>query len=149
MDTRTAVIGAAGVAAAGTLVASRRRSAPQPRPDRWHVVTINRPMAEVGDALRGWPTPVSDLGDVVEVRATPAPGGRGTELAVRARPGGRTRGKRRAELDERIRLALRHSRSLVETGDVLLPDAPSTTQPTLTSLPLQAAIRRARREGRL
>lgn len=151
MDSRgiTTVAAAAAVAGAAAVAVRRRRSGTAPRPDRWHVVTINRPAADVGDAARGWPAPVADLGERVEVRTRPAPGDRGTELAVRARPGTRPRGRKAQDLDDRIRLALRHARSLVETGDILLPDAPSTTRTTITAVPLEMAIRAARRKGRL
>ena len=147
METRTRLgAGALGVAAVATAAGVARRRRPGPREDRWHVVTIHRD--DVGDATRGWPTPVADLGDAVEVRSRPAPGDRGTELAVRARRRPR-RGRRAAELDGRIREALRHSRSLLETGDILLPDAPGTTHRTVRGLPLEIAIRHARTAGRL
>jgi hypothetical protein len=48
-----------------------------------------------------------------------------------------------------IRRALREARSLAEVGEVLLPDAPATTHPTLTGAPLAYATRHGREEGRL
>lgn len=142
---------AVGTAAVGTAVArraARRATGPQPRADRWHAVTINRPQADVGGPSGPWPRPVAELGDAVEVRTAEAPGGRGTELYVRAHPG-RHRRKKADRLEQRIRVALRESRALVEVGEVLSPDRPSTTRRTPTSLPLELAIRSARREGRL
>lgn len=149
-STRTVAV-AVGAAAVGTVVArrvARRASGPGPRDDRWHAVTINSPEADVGGPSGPWPRPVAELGRAVEVRTAEAPGGRGTELYVRARPG-RRRPKKADRLEQRIRVALRESRALVEVGEVLAPDRPSTTKRTLTSLPLELAIRSARREGRL
>ena len=86
----------------------------------------------------------------------PAPGGRGTELAARLRSGTAPSGlggiaARAAGNDPRqqVRSALRQSKQLLETGEVLSPDEPSTTRRTLRSLPLELATRRAGGEGRL
>ncbi|GAA3285559.1 hypothetical protein GCM10020218_045690 [Dactylosporangium vinaceum] len=49
----------------------------------------------------------------------------------------------------RLRAALRAARSLAEVGEVLRPDAPATTKPTLTGAPLAYATRHGREEGRL
>ncbi|MHA6793898.1 hypothetical protein ACVGVM_10380 [Pseudonocardia bannensis] len=48
-----------------------------------------------------------------------------------------------------VRTALRHSKQLIETGEVLSPDKPGSTRLALTNLPLELATRRARAEGRL
>jgi hypothetical protein len=48
-----------------------------------------------------------------------------------------------------VRAALRHSKMLIETGEVLQSDKPPTTRRTPTNLPLELAIRRAQKEGRL
>ena len=48
-----------------------------------------------------------------------------------------------------IREALRETRQLAETGEVLEPDKPPSTRRTLRNLPLELATRRARGEGRL
>jgi hypothetical protein len=141
-----AVAGAAGAAARE---ASGRGQDAGPRPDRWHAVTVNRAPQEIGSA-GDWPAPIAELGDVVEVRVLPAPGDRGAELGVRARPGHRHgESPDAADLEDRIREALRHSRMLLETGEILRADRPSTTRATVTSLPLQLAIRKARGGGRL
>ncbi len=144
---------AAGLALGGTVAvgaaARSGRPARGPRPDRWHAVTVYRAPHEVGSP-GSWPAPIAELGDLVEVRVLPAPGDRGTELGVRAVAGHRPgESSDAAELEDRIRVALRHSRMLLETGEILRPDRPSTTRPTVTSLPLQWAIRNARGEGRL
>ena len=141
-----AALAVGGTAAVG---AAARTAAPGPRPDRWHAVTVNRAPQEVGSP-GAWPAPIAALGDVVEVRVLPAPGDRGTELGVRAKDGHRPGQSADAgDLEERIRVALRHSRMLLETGEILQSDRPSTTRPTLTSLPLQLALRKARGGGRL
>ena len=122
--------------------------------DRWHSVTVNRPPEEVAPEGR-LPEPLAGLGDAVEVRLRPAPGGRGTELAARLRDGApagpgaavaRIAGK---DPRQEVRAALRQSKQLLETGEVLSPDEPPTTRRTLRSLPLELATRRARGEGRL
>ena len=155
MTKRTGLAAAAlGIAVAGTAarqVAARGSAARPggPRPDRWHAVTINRAPQDIGSS-GAWPAPVAELGDVVDVRVLPAPGDRGTELGLRARAGHRPGESPDADdLEQRIRVALRHTRMLLETGEILQSDRPSTTEPTLTSLPLRLAIRNARGGGRL
>jgi hypothetical protein len=122
-----------------------------PRHDRWHSVTVLRQPAELGPL----PAPLGELGEAVEVRVRPAPGGRGTELAARLAepvPGGTAGLVAKARGDDpvrRLRRALREARSLAEVGEVLLPDSPATTKPTLTGAPLAYATRHGREEGRL
>ena len=91
----------------------------------------------------------------MEVQVRPAPAGRGTELAVRllaGEPGtmaattARITGK---DPRHAVRRALRETRSLIETGEVLLPDAPATTRRTLFNRPLALATRHGREEGLL
>ena len=119
--------------------------------DRWHSVTIFCEPEKLG-AL---PPPLDEIGVPVEVRVRPAPGGRGTELAARLTAPTLTGvGKVVAKLrdDDPVRLlrrSLREARQLAEIGEVLLPDAPSTTHPTLTGAPLAYATRHGREEGRL
>jgi hypothetical protein len=123
-------------------------------PDRWHTVTVNRPPEEVASEGR-LPEPLAGLGDAVEVRVRLAPGGRGSELAARlfgAAPAGVAEAVARAagsDPRQDLRAALRQSKQLLETGEVLSPDEPSTTRRTLRSLPLELATRRAGGEGRL
>jgi hypothetical protein len=122
--------------------------------DRWHTVTVNRPPEEVAPDGR-LPEPLAGLGDAVEVRIRPAPGGRGTELAARPRtrtPSGLGGAVARAagnDPRQAVRTALRQAKQLAETGEVLEPDTPPTTRRTLRNLPLELATRRARGEGRL
>ncbi|CAL9337936.1 hypothetical protein SUDANB6_00210 [Streptomyces sp. enrichment culture] len=145
------LVGAAGVAAAW-----RSRSGPRPggRPDnRWLTVTVNRPVTEVGPEEKP-PPPLDRFGDSVDVRIRPAPGDRGTELAVR--PAGPATGgtpssvpARLAGKDPRqeLRLALREAKALLETGEVLLPDAPPTTRPTPAGKLIGLLGRRSGGEG--
>ncbi|MEU4221349.1 hypothetical protein [Actinoplanes sp. NPDC026623] len=123
------------------------------RHQRWHTITVNRDIAEVttGDRL---PQPLADLSGV-EVRFRPAPGDRGTEIAVRllaGEPAGAATIRNRVAGDDpryAVRRALRETRSLLETGDVLLPDAPATTRRTIRNTPLEHATRHGREEGLL
>ncbi|HEV3465192.1 MAG TPA: hypothetical protein VG846_14580, partial [Actinomycetota bacterium] len=81
--------------------------------------------------------------------------GRGTELAARLRqraPSGLGGvAARAAGNDPRqdLRSALRQARQLLETGEILQADRPTTTRRTLRNLPLELATRRAGGEGRL
>ena len=128
---------AAGVATANRVLASRRQR--ESSAERTHVLTVYRPMAEITAA--GLPEPLARLGDTVAVDLRPAPGDRGTEIAVR--PLTPDAGARE------IRRALRESRSLLEVGYVLHPDAPPTTEPTPLNKPLRAATAHGREEGLL
>ncbi|MFI7607865.1 hypothetical protein ACIBTV_22365 [Micromonospora sp. NPDC049366] len=116
----------AGAVVRALVVPRRPDHAAQRRdPNRWQVVTVGRPPGEVLPDGR-WPEPLRRLGDAVEVRVHPAPGGRGTELAARSRPGVAPPGLA-AHLvgDDPGRLvgrALRQAKQLVETGEVLRAD---------------------------
>jgi hypothetical protein len=122
--------------------------------DRWHAVTVNLPPEEAAPGGR-LPEPLAKLGDAVEVQVRPAPGGRGTELLARLRQGAPSgpagAAARAAGRDPRqeLRAALRQSKQLLETGEVLSPDTEPSTRRTLRGLPLELATRRARGEGRL
>jgi hypothetical protein len=48
-----------------------------------------------------------------------------------------------------VRSALRQSKQLLETGEVLRADSPPSTRPTPTGLPVDVAARNAPGEGRL
>ncbi len=138
----------AGAAAGGLASRAGTVASAGARPDRWHAVTILCAPQDVGSP-GAWPQPVAELGDRVDVRVVPAPGDRGTELGLRARAGLRPgESPDAADLEDRIRLALRHTRMLLETGEVLQPDRPGTTRTTLTSLPLRLALRRSQTGGR-
>ncbi|PZF92014.1 hypothetical protein [Micromonospora deserti] len=124
------------------------------RHPRWHVVTVNR---STDDVVRGkrLPEPLAGLGEAVEIRFRRAAGDRGIELAVRLRDGDRSAviaGIERLsgrDPDQAIRAALREAKQLLETGEVLHPDYPPTTESTAVNRPLQLATRQGRREGRL
>jgi hypothetical protein len=149
----------AGVVA-NRVLSARQRTGRSPstfaqdrRRPRWHVVTINRPPEEVAPGGR-LPEPIAKLGDEVEVQVNRAVGDRGTALAARLRhePSGIAgAAERLAGTDPRqaVRAALRESKMLLETGEILQPDKAGTTKRTLTGRPLDLAISRARGEGRL
>lgn len=121
---------------------------------RWLVVTVNRPPDEVapGGAV---PAQLAALGDRVETRVSAAPGGRGTELAARLRepePSGVSGAVQRvagADPRQEVRTALREAKSVLETGEVLQPDRPSSTHETPLNAPLRLASVLGRGEGRL
>ncbi len=127
------------------------RHAPKPR---WHVVTVNRSLEEVQPGGR-LPGPLGELGDRIDVQVRRAAGDRGTEIAARLRDGEPTgvagAAARVSGQDPRqeLRSALRQTKQLLETGEVLSADRPTSTRRTITSLPLELATRRAGGEGRL
>jgi hypothetical protein len=151
-----AVVAAAAAAAVGTRLAARSTSPfrDQPPRNRWLMVTINCPPARFAspDDL---PAPVTTLLDKAEVAIRAAPGDRGTELGLRLREPPRaglaglvarlSGGDPRREL----RSALRDAKSLIETGEVVRPAEPPTTRQTVLGRPLELAIRRSGKEGRL
>ena len=79
---------------------------------RWRAVTVLCSPEQVGTGT-DLPAPLAALGDRLELRITPAPGDRGTELAARYRD--------RPSDDDlgRLRAALREAKQLIETGEVL------------------------------
>ena len=83
---------------------------PETAARRWRAVTV---LAEGIDTADGLPAPLAALGDRIEVRATPAPGDKGIELAARFRGGGSD------EEIGRLRAALREAKQLIEVGEVL------------------------------
>ncbi|MEU8240844.1 hypothetical protein AB0C07_21585 [Actinoplanes missouriensis] len=126
-------------AATAATVAAKRR-AKQPDHQRRHVITIYRPLSELESEQL--PGSLREITGDAEITLRPAPGDRGTEIAVRI-PEGST------ITEGQVRAALRETRSLLETGDVLLPSGPPTTVTTLTNRPLQTATRHGREGGLL
>jgi hypothetical protein len=153
-------IGIAGVTAAvvvggGMLVRQLRAARPpsmaggdtedRRRDTRWLAVTVDREPDQVAPGGQ-LPEPLAALGDRIETRARPAPGGKGTELAARLRtPGNPGDNSTRQEL----RAALRRSKQLIEVGEVLalepVPHGERTATPAGRAL--EAVTRRADREG--
>jgi hypothetical protein len=144
---------AGGVAVGRALSGRVRAGWPNARPldarrgEGWHVVTINRSLADVAPDGR-LPDPVAQLGDGVEVRLRPAPGGKGTELAVRQRE---SEPDAVADLTARltgddprqaVRIAVRRSKQLAETGEVLSPHRTPTGERTPLNRPVEAPARR-------
>lgn len=139
-----AVLGAAAAVATRRAIVRRSWRLGRERGEaegRWHAVTVNQPLEEVSKPV-GQPAPLERLGPGVEIRYRRAPGGRGTEVAVRATHEGPA--EQRA-----IRSALREAKQLWEIGEVLRPDEPGTAQRTVLNRPLEYAIRHAREDGRL
>ena len=140
----------AGGVAAGTAAARRKA----PAPDRWLGVTVNLPPDEVEDDPR-LREAFAELAEDAETRVRPAPGGRGTELAAKPRQpsasGLSGAARRLAGRDPRqpVRSALRDIKSVLETGEVIRTDPPTTGQPTPGGMLVRLATRRAGGEGRL
>lgn len=163
MGTKRAAAAAAAVAAGGAglrIAAARRRAGWPTRPPKrppephWHAVTVNVPTDRLSPAGRP-PDEFADLGDLVEVRIREAPGGRGTELAVRLRAGERyglrsaPRRLRGTDPVQRVRAALRRVKQKAETGEVLLSGGSGSTDRSLTGIPADMLDRHGLEEGRL
>jgi hypothetical protein len=136
--------------AAGGLVASARAAARtlqsklggRGEGGRWVAVTVFRPPAEVTGS--GALAPLESLGAAVETTVTEAPGGRGTELAARWRPG-QDAGR---PLDE-LRSTLREVKQVLEVGEVLrsMPRPEGKRPSTPGGLVIDAAERRSQGKG--
>ena len=123
--------------------------------DRWHAVTVNRPPQEVsGDGVE-LPEPLANLGDQIEVQIRPAPADKGTEIAARVRgrlPTGVSAVQARISGEDprqALRRALRETKAILETGEVLRPDTPPSTKDTPGGKLLGVATSRSWEEGRL
>ncbi|MFJ6902947.1 hypothetical protein [Streptomyces griseoluteus] len=138
---------------AGEAIRSRTNHAEEAE-HRWHVTTVCASAEEVAPGGK-LPEPLARLGDAIDTQLRPAPGDRGTELACRlydtedAGPRGTAEPASGHATVQELRTALRHAKALVETGEILLPDRPSTNRPTLTGRPLDKLIEKAQGEGRL
>ncbi|HEX9999759.1 MAG TPA: hypothetical protein VGB74_04860 [Actinoplanes sp.] len=136
---RAALATAATAALGGTTyrIVTRRRSGAPSFSGRRHVITVNRPLADIAELL---PEPLTAYQGAVDVQLRAAPANRGTEISVRALDA--------TVSDGDIRRLLRESRSLLETGDVLQPGGPTTT-PTVLNRPLRTATAHGREGGLL
>jgi hypothetical protein len=115
---------------------------PETAARRWRAVTVLCSPEQVGTGA-DLPAPLATLGDRLEVRITPAPGDRGTELAARYRD-------RPSDDDLRaLRSALRQAKQLIEVGEVLRVDpAPhGVRKRTRQGAALEGATARAGGEG--
>jgi hypothetical protein len=148
------VAGGVGLMAAGVgaarYMATRPRTRDRAPRNRWITVTVNcspQRLASRADL----PEPITRLGDAVDIRVAPAPGDRGTELGARLRELPRTKivgmVNRRPEEDPRrmVEEALHQAKSMIETGEVLRPDWPPSTQPAQVGKLLEFAGRRGGR----
>ncbi|WP_231121637.1 hypothetical protein [Motilibacter peucedani] len=89
----------------------------------WLAVTVFCEQAALDTAHL--PAPLAELGDRVEVRVRPAPGGKGTELAARLRDRGSSGALSRLsghDPQADVRSALRQAKQVVEVGEVLAVD---------------------------
>lgn len=154
--TRTAVFAGLGVGAVTIRRVIRQtpaaRSLREPQ-DRWLVLTVNRPQEEIAPQ-NVWPEPLAELGDEVDIELRRAPANKGTEIAVRQRnpeSGSSATLSRIAGTSQvqKIRSALRKTKQLLETGEVLKvdPQPHGERKPTPGSAVIAIATRRAGREG--
>jgi hypothetical protein len=119
----------------------REKAAP---PGRWLAVTIYRQIDDVQTQVDG-SGPLSRMRGEIELTVRPAPGDKGTELAVRpTAPDGGS-----ADLRRSLRAALRETKSILECGEVVEPSRPGSSHPGPAGQVLRAVTRRAWGEGRL
>lgn len=150
---RWAVAGAA-IVAGGAVAAAIARVMPRGLPStRWRVVTISRPPDVVTPDGRS-PAPFASFGEFIQVRVSEAPGGRGTELAARLRPGETGTVDAVARLvgqdpQQLIRKLLRESKQLAEVGEVLRlnPKPEGERRATPGGALIDLAARRSSGEG--
>jgi hypothetical protein len=117
----------------------------------WLAVTVFREPPDVDTAQL--PAPLAEFGDRIEVRARPAPAGKGTELAARLRdrPSSGSALTRLTGSDPQadLRSALRRAKQLIEVGEVLAVDPAPHGRRTATpgGLLLEAWTKVAPRAG--
>jgi hypothetical protein len=149
----TSLAAAAAGLTAGAVVVRRSKERPDDPAavDRWLTVTINRAPGDIQPEKL--PSPLREYGDRIETRIIPAPGDRGTELAVRLKDpqpdAARSLPARLAGRDQRqdLRRALREAKALLEAGEVMRPDTPPTTHETPGGKLVGLLSRRAGGEG--
>ncbi len=124
-------------------VMTRRGPVANTRADRWQTVTIGAPEQTVLPAQL--PGPLTAISEWADIKAVPAPGGRGTELSARPKDGANAPDKPRPA----IRIALRRTKQLLEVGEVieLHPKPGGRRPPTPGGLLVDAAATRAEGEG--
>jgi hypothetical protein len=122
------------------------------RQQRWLIVTVDRPRDEIPPG-EVWSRPLADWADSIDVELRRAPGDKGTEIAVRLRDAERDRrgflGSRSQVRD--IRSALRRTKQLLETGEILRvdPQPHGRRRTTPGSAVVAAVTKRSEREGTL
>jgi hypothetical protein len=91
------------------------RDDPRTAVRRWRVVTVLVPPQQIGTGA-DVPAPLATFGERIEIRITPAPGDKGTELAARFH------GEVTQDDVGELRSALRRAKQLLEVGEVLRVD---------------------------
>ncbi|WP_431922150.1 hypothetical protein [Nonomuraea jabiensis] len=104
----------------------------RPRPSTWFTVTVQADPAELDGPDR--PDVLARLAERHETRITRAPGGRGSEIAVRARDGG-------------VREEVRAIKQLPETGEVLVVEGQPEGHRTILGWATRPVFRQPARRG--
>jgi hypothetical protein len=102
---------ALGALGAGAAYARKRSERIVGRKDVYSVL-INRPLSELRDGPDGYAAPLDSLAEHARLELTPGAGGRGTTVRAEARDGSTD-----------VREELREAKQVLETGQVLRPDA--------------------------
>jgi hypothetical protein len=129
-----AAAGTAGVGLAGLAAVALARRAARPEPGEWFAVTVEVEEATLSGPER--PDALARLAERHEIRIRRAPGGRGSEIAVRAAGGG-------------TREQLRQLKQLLETGEMMLVEQQPEGRRTLLGRTAVPALRQLSRRGTL
>jgi hypothetical protein len=118
------------------------RDDPKTAVRRWRAVTVLLSPERIGTG-EALPEPLRRFADRLEVRVTPAPGDKGTELAARFH------GDVTQEDIEELRAALRRAKQVLEVGEVLRvdPQPHGRRKPTPQGALLEGMTKKADKEG--
>lgn len=108
-------VAAAAVVGKRAVDAQTKRTSHSDKP-RWNSVTVDLSPEEIAPG-GSYPQPLADLGDTVEMRMIPGSGTWGTELGARPKAGASRTSA--GKLKQDLRRALRQSKTLLETGEIL------------------------------
>lgn len=114
------------------MLAARVMRSARPARTTWFAVTVEADPSELSGPSR--PDALARLAERHEVRVTRAPGGRGSEIAVRA-------------ADGRTREEVRALKQLLETGEVLVVEGQPEGHRTVLGRVARPAFRQLTRRG--
>lgn len=139
-----AIVVAGGLAYIAAEAATKHREQIRDAGKRWHVITVNRPFMEITSQEK-LPEPLEDISAIASIDMRPTPDMSATEIAGRLHDDF----DHSASALRRLRTALRKTEMLLETGEVLAPDAAESAEPTLWNIPLRLLTKYRYGEGRL
>lgn len=139
-----AVLLAAGGAYLGVRLIASRRERMRDAAERWHVITVNKPFMEITN-LPELPEPLDTISKIAAVDMRPTPDMSCTEIALRLHDDY----EHSSAALRKVRAALRKTQMLLETGEIIMPDAGRSAEPTILNAPLRYITKFRYGEGRL